>query len=292
MSKQKRSLRKRIFDIIQIAGGSDRASLIFDRVLIFLILLSIVITTAETFRLPPAVFIALETADACCMIFFTVEYAVRVWTADLLYPNSRVPRLRFIASPGAVIDLLSFLPFYLTGFIPAGMVVFRLVRVARILRIFRINRYSDPISAILDVFRRKASLIFASIFLVMVLMLGASLVMYYAEHEAQPAVFENAFSGLWWAVSTLSTTGYGDIYPVTLLGKTLAIVITLLGMSVVALPTGIITAGFMEAAGQEETLKIILPDGTEAGAEKNPRFVLRTKRGDIVIEIKDERTSN
>jgi voltage-gated potassium channel len=258
------------------------------------------------------------------MVFFTVEYAIRVWTADLLYPHSKVPRLRFVSSPGAVIDLLSFLPFYLTGLIPAGMVVFRLIRVARILRIFRINRYSDPISAILDVFRRKASLIFASIFLVMVLMLGASLLMYYAEHDAQPSVFENAFSGLWWAVSTLSTTGYGDIYPVTLLGKTLAIVITLLGMSVVALPTGIITAGFMEAAGQEETLKIILPDGTEAvsgsapagtkpeknsakagknrkekgsgksgqmiQAEENPRFVLRTKRGDIVIEIRDERT--
>ena len=132
------------------------------------------------------------------------------------------------------------------------MVVFRLIRVARILRLFRINRFLDPVAAILTVLQKKASLLVASFFLVFVLMFSSSLLMYYAEHDAQPEVFENAFSGLWWAVSTLSTTGYGDIYPVTFLGRLMAIVITLLGMCLVAIPTGIITAGFMEAGHEEE----------------------------------------
>ncbi len=246
-SKEK-SLRERIFDVIQIAGGTDTMSRLFDYTIITLILISIAITTAQTFALPAQAVRILNLLDAVCMIAFTIEYLLRLWTADLLYPASKVPHLRFLVSPSALIDLLSFLPFYLTGLIPEGMVVFRLIRVARILRLFRINSYLDPVAAILSVLKRKASLIFASLFLVFVLMFASSLLMYYAEHEAQPELFENAFSGLWWAVSTLSTTGYGDIYPITFLGKILAIIITLLGMCIVAIPTGIITAGFMEAA--------------------------------------------
>ena len=242
------SKKQRIFEIIQIAGGSDSISRSFDRCVIILIILSIIITTAQTFPLPREAERVLDILDAVCMIAFTVEYVLRLWTADLLYPTGSFPYLRFLLSPAAIIDLLSFLPFYLSGVVPAGMIVFRLVRVARILRLFRINHYLDPVSAILSVLRKKASLLFASLFLVFVLMFAASLLMYYAEHDAQPTVFENAFSGLWWSVSTLSTTGYGDIYPVTVLGKMMAIIITLLGMCIVAIPTGIITAGFMEAA--------------------------------------------
>ena len=248
--KQTSGTRKRIFEIIQIANGTDYASRTFDRVIILLILLSILITTAQTFPLPPEAARVFYVLDFICTIVFTAEYALRVWTADLLYPDSRLPLLKFVFSPAAVIDLFSFLPFYLAGFIPAGMVVFRLIRVARILRLFRINRFLDPVAAILSVLQKKASLLFASFFLVFVLMFSSSLLMYYAEHDAQPEVFENAFSGLWWAVSTLSTTGYGDIYPVTFLGRLMAIIITLLGMCLVAIPTGIITAGFMEAANE------------------------------------------
>ena len=245
------SRRKRIFEIIQIAGGTDAASRAFDRVIIALIILSIILTTVDTFKLSRTASDLVNLLDAVCMITFTIEYLLRLWTADLLYPDEKHPFLRYILSPAAVIDLLSFLPFYLSGIVPPGMIVFRLIRVARILRLFRINRYSDPLTVITSVLVRKASQILASVFLVLMLMLASSLLLYYAEHDAQPDVFTNAFSGLWWSVSTLSTIGYGDIYPVTILGKILAIIISLLGMSVVAIPTGIITAGFMEAAASE-----------------------------------------
>ena len=247
-SDKTNSTRKRIFDIIQIAGGNDPLSRAFDRTIIVLIIASIVITTAQTFSLPPIAERILYVLDLIITLLFTIEYALRLWTADLLYPKARFPWLKFVFSASAIIDLFSFLPFYLSGLIPAGMVVFRLIRVARILRLFQVNRFLDPVSAILTVLKKKASLLLASFFLVFVLMFASSLLMYYAEHDAQPGIFENAFSGLWWAVSTLSTTGYGDIYPVTFLGRLMAIIITLLGMCLVAIPTGIITAGFMEAA--------------------------------------------
>ena len=261
-SKEK-TTRERIFEIIQIAGGSDAISRAFDRIIIILIILSIVITTAQTFPLPEPALIVLDAVDAVCMVAFTIEYLLRLWTADLLYPSSAHPWLKYIVSPAAIIDLFSFLPFYLTGLVPAGMIVFRLIRVARILRLFRINRFLDPVSAILTVLQKKASLLLASFFLVFVLMFASSLLMYYVEHDAQPEIFENAFSGLWWAVSTLSTTGYGDIYPVTFLGKLMAIFITLLGMCLVAIPTGIITAGFMEAA------RSAAPDASPAQLQKD-----------------------
>ena len=145
------SIRRRIFDIIQIAGGSDPVSRAFDLIIIVLIILSIVITTAQTFALPATAAKVLYILDAACTLCFTVEYALRLWTADLLYPGSRLPWLKFIISPSAIIDLLSFLPFYLTDVVPAGMVVFRLLRVARILRLFRVNKFLDPVSAILTV---------------------------------------------------------------------------------------------------------------------------------------------
>ncbi len=242
----KKDYRKRVFEIIQMANGSDFLSRAFDIVIITLIVLSIVVTFLQTFRLSAGMVRILYYADSFCMIIFSIEYVLRLLTADLLFPESKYPLFDYIKSTDAIIDLLSILPFYLSGIIPPGVVVFRLIRVARILKLFRINKYSDPISVIISIVKRKASQLVASVFLVIVLMLAASILMYYAEHDGQPEAFSSAFSGIWWAVATLSTTGYGDIYPITTLGRLIAMIITLLGMFVVAIPTGILTAGFME----------------------------------------------
>jgi voltage-gated potassium channel len=114
------------------------------------------------------------------------------------------------------------------------------------LRILKVNRYTDALSAVGDVLKRKASQLVSSMLVVLVMMIIASVLMYYIEYEAQPEVFENAFSGVWWAVATLTTVGYGDIYPITAPGKMLSTVISLLGIGLVAVPTGIISAGFLE----------------------------------------------
>ena len=161
---------------------------------------------------------------------------------------------------------LSFLPYYLPVFFPAGVAAFRMFRVVRILRLFRINAYYDSLNVITEVLVSKKQQLLSSVFIIATLMLGSSLCMYSLEHEAQPEVFSNAFSGIWWSASTLLTVGYGDIYPVTPIGKFFGICITFLGVGMVAIPTGIISAGFVEQYtrfkeigeyGEDEKLKFV-----------------------------------
>ena len=121
-----------------------------------------------------------------------------------------------------------------------------MLRVVRIFRLFRINAYYDSLGIIGKVIQSKKTQLMASVFIIILLILASSLCMYSVEHEAQPDVFKNAFSGIWWATSTLLTVGYGDIYPVTVMGQILGIIITFLGVGMVAIPTGIISAGFVE----------------------------------------------
>ena len=125
-------------------------------------------------------------------------------------------------------------------------VIFRMLRVARIFHLFRLNAKYDSFNIITTVLYEKRNQIISSVFIVFILMLASSLCMYSVEHEAQPTIFRNAFSGIWWSMSTLLTVGYGDIYPVTTLGRIMAICIAYLGVGAVAIPTGIISAGFVE----------------------------------------------
>lgn len=121
-----------------------------------------------------------------------------------------------------------------------------MLRIIRLFRVFKINRYTNALVSIVKVFKNKQSELLSSIFVVLLLMIVASVLMYGVENKAQPEVFRNAFDALWWALATLTTVGYGDIYPITVLGKILSAVIAILGIGLVAVPTGIISAGFME----------------------------------------------
>ncbi len=190
----------------------------------------------------------LNMIEAITVFFFAIDYALRVLTASQQFRGcSEGEAIRkYVLSGYGIIDLLSFLPYYLPAFFPAGAAVFRMFRVIRIFRLFRINAYSDSLTLIGNVLTSKRTQILASVFIILLLILASSLCMYSVEHEAQPEVFENAFSAIWWATSTLLTVGYGDIYPITVLGQILGIVITFLGVGLVAIPTGIISAGFVE----------------------------------------------
>ena len=190
----------------------------------------------------------LLTIEQVTVLFFGIDYVLRLITANYLYPesNERDSLIRYIFSAAGIIDLLSFLPYYLPWFFPSGLAVFRMFRVARIFRLFRINAYYDSLNVITEVIVSKKQQLLSSVFIILTLMLASSLCMYSLEHEAQPEVFQNAFSGFWWAVSTLLTVGYGDIYPVTIPGRLFGILITFLGVGMVAIPTGILSAGFVE----------------------------------------------
>lgn len=240
--------KKRIFDIIQIGYAGDFLSRLFDGTITVAILINLFLAIFETFDTSANYEDVIQILEFITVVGFTIEYILRIWTAEYLYPklDSRSAKIKYALSFNGIIDLLSFLPFYLPVFFPAGIVAFRMFRVIRILRLFRINAYYDALNVIGDVIKRKKDQLLSSIFIIMVLMVASSLCMYGLEHEAQPEVFKNAFSGFWWSVSTLLTVGYGDIYPITMAGRAFGIIITFLGVGMVAIPTGILSAGFVE----------------------------------------------
>lgn len=246
-----KKVKQRLFDIIQAADDNDTASRIFDICIILLIILNVVLVIADTFEMPPVLTRISEIIEVVSVVIFTIEYILRVWTSDLLYPQLSPfkARLKYTFSFMALIDLIAILPFYIPFVFQIDLRVLRLLRVVRLFRVFKINRYTSALSTIGNVFKRKKSQLLSSVIVVFLLMIIASVLMYNAEHDAQPEVFTNAFSALWWAIVTITTVGYGDIYPVTALGKVLGTVIAILGIGLIAVPTGIISAGFMETIG-------------------------------------------
>ena len=244
--------KRNVFKIIQpsVDPANDcLLSRIFDSVIMTLIVFSVLSVFICTFNVPDWLFRILIRIEFISIIIFTVEYALRIWTANLLYPglNPVRARIRYIVSPLAIIDLISILPFLVPVLHTYNLVGVRIFRLVRLLRIFKLNRYSDALASIGEVFRKRSQQMIASTFFVFIILLLASLLIYYAEHDAQPEQFGNAFSGLWWAVATLTTVGYGDIYPITPLGRFLGAIIAILGIGVVAVPTSILSAGFMES---------------------------------------------
>ena len=239
-----RSIRKRVFDIIQIGKHDDFISRAFDIFIAAVIILNIAVLFLDTFTALDRYDGLFEVIEGITVFIFIIEYILRIWTADFLYPEEKraVAIGKYVISADGLIVLFSILPFFFL----TGMVVFRMLRVVRIFHLFRLNAHYDSFTVIGTVFREKRNQIASSIFIISILILAASLLMYSVENRVQPENFQNAFSGIWWAVSTILTIGYGDIYPITILGRILGVIIGFLGVFVVALPTGIISAGFVE----------------------------------------------
>mgnify|MGYP002854298054 CR=1 FL=1 len=242
--KKKNNSRKRIYDIIQIGSREDLPSRAFDYTLIAVIVINICSIILESFEALPIPKSFFKFIDIFSIAFFLIEYILRIATADYQYPDSSriVAVLKYMVSFDGIIALLTILPFYYLS----GFVVFRILRVVRILRLFRINSSYDSIQVIGSVFIEKKTQIQASIMIILMLMLASSICMYSVENEVQPEAFPNALSGIWWASNTIFTVGYGDVYPITLIGKIIGVIINFLAMGVIAIPTGIISAGFVE----------------------------------------------
>lgn len=249
MSKKWLKRRERLLEILEVGNDLDYISRAYDYVNAFSIILNLIASVMYTYTdLREKYGTLIVVTEAVTVAFFAVDYILRLWTARFLYPKETPARavIKYILSFTGIIDLLSFLPYYLPIFFPTGTVAFRMIRIVRIFRLFKINAYHDSLSVITEVIKSKRQQLISSVFIILILMLSSSLCMYSLENEAQPEVFKNAFSGIWWAASTLLTVGYGDIYPITTLGKVFGIFITFLGVGMVAIPTGIISAGFVE----------------------------------------------
>ena len=241
--------RKRMSAIVEMKSADDWISRGYNILNCVMLLINVAVTILYTFdRMELQYGGVLLAIEAVTVAFFAVDYVLRVWTAPALYPNKTEFRAirKYVFSLTGIVDLLSFLPYYLPIFFPTGAAVFRIFRVVRIFRLFQINAYYSALNVITEVLNSKRQQLASSVFIISVLMVASSLCMYSLENTAQPEVFSNAFSGIWWAVSTLLTVGYGDIYPITIPGKIVSIFITFLGVGMVAIPTGIISAGFVD----------------------------------------------
>ena len=201
-----------------------------------------------------SIVLVLTTAST---VAFCIEYGARLWIADLARPelSPAKARLRYALSPMGIIDLLAFAPFMLAWFVPLSAGVLGAITLLRLIRLVKITRYMRGMHTILRVIRRRRHEIVASFMVLGLLAVVASVLMYEAEHAAQPEAFDSVLTGLYWAITTMSSTGYGDLAPITPLGRIIGWMLMVLSIAVVAIPGGIFSAGFVEEfrnGGDEE----------------------------------------
>lgn len=243
------SIRRRTWEIIEGKNQRDTAGRVFGMAiltLIFLNVTAVIIGSVQSVQDRWGAF--LDIFETVSVIVFTLEYAARLWscTADPRFGGTLRGRIRCALQVMSVIDLLAILPFYL----PFAGLDLRSVRVLRLLRILRIakaGRYYSSLKLIKYVLQSKKEELVLTSALMGLLLVVSSTVLYYCENAAQPEVFSSIPATMWWAVATLTTVGYGDMYPATLAGKFCASIIAILGVGMFALPAGILGAGFVEA---------------------------------------------
>lgn len=242
------SLKIKIYNLIRDDDENNLSANIFDGFILIMIILNVLMLIMETFDIPLWLTHSLQIFDVFSVIVFSIEYIFRLWTSDLIRPLEfkHKARVKYLFSFTSIIDILAILPFYLPYIAPIGLRSLRLLRLLRLFRLLKLNRYTKALNTIGSVLKSKAEQLLLSSFVVFLLMLISSILMYSLENDSQPEVFQNAFSGFWWTLNTITTVGYGDIYPITTLGKILSGIIAVLGIGLIAVPTGIISAGFVE----------------------------------------------
>ncbi len=243
-------IKKRLHSILESSDLSDRWSRsinLFMTVLIAANVLAVILETVASIREQYGA--ALDRFEILSVIVFSIEYLARLWTCneDGRYSGWLTGRVRFAATPMLIVDIMAILPFYLPLLLPYDMRFVRVLRLLRLSRLLKLGRYSEAMQTLGRVLKSKREELSVSVFAVVVLLILASSVMYHVEHSVQPVAFSSIPATMWWGVATLTTVGYGDVYPITALGKILGAIIAILGIGLFALPAGILASGFSEA---------------------------------------------
>jgi len=239
-------LKKRIWEILEISKENDKTSKCFDyfiSILISLNVFAIILETENTLATDYKEFF--NYFELFSIFVFTIEYLLRLWScvSAEVYNYPIIGRIKYIFSPLAIIDLVALAPFYIAYFV----VDTRILRILRLLRLFRITkhfRYSKTFQIIVITIEKKKEELLSALVLMLCLLLICSTGVYFAENEAQPEKFSSIISSMWWAVATLTTVGYGDIFPITMLGKLFGSVSAIFGVGLFAIPAGILASGF------------------------------------------------
>ena len=239
-------IQARVHELLEVGQGGDRLDKAIDYFIISLIVVNTAAQILETvdsiYNAAPWLFPILE---AVSMVIFTVEYVLRIWscTAESKYSHPVFGRLRFAVTPLLIIDLIALAPFYLSFL---GLEDLRTLRALRLLAwASRLGRYFEGIRTLGKVLHSKALELVTVVIVLAVMLVLASAMMYYAEHHAQPEAFASIPEAMWWSIITLTTVGYGDVSPVTSVGKVMAGIIAVMGIGMFALPAGILGSGFL-----------------------------------------------
>ncbi|MEO7265622.1 MAG: ion transporter [Ferruginibacter sp.] len=243
--------KKHVHSLLHPELGVTKWVKLLNGFIIILIILNVVAVMLETV---PSIYQPYKSFfsifDLLSVIIFTIEYVLRVWSSnhDPRFAHSIHGRIKYMLSLGAIIDLLAILPFYVHVFSGLDLRVLRMLRLLRFLRLFRLTAYMKSARLITNVFKTRANDLKLSLVLILFLIVIAASLLYFAEHQAQPEVFSSIPATIWWAIISVTTVGYGDMIPITLTGKIITSIISMMGLAILALPAGIITAGFLEEA--------------------------------------------
>lgn len=230
-------MRKRIYEIVGKAREGDRISVIYDSCMMVLIVLSLVPLAFKGSNL------FFECINTVANAVFVVDYLLRLWTADLKLKRGALSFVIYPFTPMAIIDLIAILPVFLTALPGLRLVkLFRLFRTFRVFRSFKIFRHTKSVWIIVDVIKKQKAPLLAVCSMAFGYVLISALIIF----NVEPETFSNFFEAIYWAVVSLTTVGYGDIYPVSTIGRIVTMISTLVGIAIVALPAGIITAGYMD----------------------------------------------
>ena len=249
-----RRLRREVHDVLEVGGDVHPMGRVVNGFIIVLIFLNAIAFAADTVpELAGRYRREFATFNAFSVIVFTVEYALRIWSAVEIPMLSRLPRwqarLRYAMRPMMIIDLLAFLPWYLHWLYPLDL---RLLRVFRLFRLLMLVRYSPALQTLGRVVTDEYRALLGALLVILILLLFASSGMYLIERHMQPDKFGSIPQAAWWALATLTTVGYGDVVPVTPLGKMLGGVVMLLGVGMIALPVAIIATGFSQESTRHQ----------------------------------------
>ena len=242
------SFRARIYHLIEEPLPGERTVHIFNAFIVVLILANVTAVILESVpEVEEAHYALLQAFDAFSVAVFTVEYALRLWIVPehplyVTFTPLRA-RLKYALSFHALVDLLAFLPFYLGILVEIDL---RFLRILRILRLLKLTRYSHAFEALVRVAYTQRRPLLATVVIAGILLVFASSVMHLIEHEAQPQFFGSIPQSMWWAIVTMTTTGYGDVVPATPLGRVFGGLLMLSGIGLLALPTGILATGFIQ----------------------------------------------
>ncbi len=256
------SLKARVYGILESSDSNDLLSQVDDWSVSLLVILDVTAFILETSAFISSNFkLFVNEIEVLAVTCFTLLYIVQLWscTVDSRYAHPFWGRLRYAMTPLVVIDLVAILPFYLMLLFPSIRSI-KFTNVFRLLRLLKLIRYSESLQTIIRVIDSKKNELIMTLFTVFILLIFASSLMFFAESQEQPEAFPSIPAAMWWGVVTLTTVGYGDVYPVTPLGKLFGSALAFIGIGLFALPAGIVAAGFSEEVERTKVVEIKIPD--------------------------------